>query len=74
LILDELEELGFREIGRSQRDSWGWSHEFTPRMELKKNFSKLADEKSGKNTPKITKYKNDPYNLETRFTQKDYLY
>jgi hypothetical protein len=43
-------------------------------MELKKNFSKLADEKSGKNTPKITKYKNDPYNLETRFTQKDYLY
>jgi hypothetical protein len=40
-------------------------------MESKKNSSKLADEKSGKNTLKITKNKNDPYNLEMRFTHKD---
>jgi hypothetical protein len=32
------------------------------------------DEKSGKNTPKIMKKKNDPYNLEMRFTDKDILY
>jgi hypothetical protein len=25
-ILDELEELGFGEIGRNPRDSWGWIH------------------------------------------------
>jgi hypothetical protein len=30
--------------------------------------------KSSKNTPKITKKKNDPCNLETRFTCKDQLY
>jgi hypothetical protein len=32
------------------------------------------DEKLGKNTPKIMKKKNDPYNLKTRFTHKDQLY
>jgi hypothetical protein len=41
---------------------------------LKKNSSKLTDEKLGENTPKIMKKKNDPYNLETRFTHKDQLY
>jgi hypothetical protein len=30
--------------------------------------------KLGENTPKIMKKKNDPYNLEMRFTQKDQLY
>jgi hypothetical protein len=35
---------------------------------------KLTVEKSGKNTPKIMKKKNDTYNLETRFTHKDHLY
>jgi hypothetical protein len=30
-----------------------------------------VDEKSGENTPKIMKKKNDPYNLEMRFMQKD---
>jgi hypothetical protein len=29
------------------------------------------DEKLGENTPKIIKKKNDPYNLEIRFTHKD---
>jgi hypothetical protein len=33
-ILDELEELGFGEIGRSLRDSWGQSHGFTPMMDV----------------------------------------
>jgi hypothetical protein len=37
---------------------------------VEKNFSKLVDE----NTPKITKKKNNPYNLETRFVHKDQLY
>jgi hypothetical protein len=36
-----------------------------------KNSSKLTDEKSGENTPKITKKKNDPYNLKMRLTHKD---
>jgi hypothetical protein len=44
-----------------------------PWKESKKNSSKLMDEKSGENTPKITKKKNDPYNLETRFTHKGQL-
>jgi hypothetical protein len=39
-----------------------------------KNSSKLADEKSGENTLKIMKKKNNPYNLEMRFTHKDQLY
>jgi hypothetical protein len=43
-------------------------------MESKKNSSKLMDEKSGENTPKIMKKKGDQYNLETRFTHKDQLY
>jgi hypothetical protein len=30
-----------------------------------------VDEKSGENTLKIMKKKNDPYNLETRFTHKE---
>jgi hypothetical protein len=30
-----------------------------------------VDEKLGENTPKIMKKKNDPYNLEMRFTHKD---
>jgi hypothetical protein len=30
--------------------------------------------KMSKNTPKITKKKNNPYNLEMRFTHKDQLY
>jgi hypothetical protein len=38
---------------------------------VKKNFSKLVDEKLDENTPKITKKKN---NLETRFVHKDQLY
>jgi hypothetical protein len=33
-----------------------------------------VDEKSGENTPKIMKKKNDPYNFEMRFTDKDQLY
>jgi hypothetical protein len=33
-ILDELEELRFGEICRSLRYSWGWSHGFSPRMEV----------------------------------------
>jgi hypothetical protein len=37
---------------------------------MKKNSSKLVDEKSGKNTLKIKKKKNDPYNLETIFMHK----
>jgi hypothetical protein len=40
----------------------------------KKNSSNLTAEKLGKNTLKTTKKKNDPYNLETRFTHKDQLY
>jgi hypothetical protein len=40
----------------------------------KKNSSKLTNEKLGKNTLKITKKKNNPYNLEMRFTHKDQLY
>jgi hypothetical protein len=32
------------------------------------------DEKLGENTPKITKKKNDLYNLEMRFMHKDQLY
>jgi hypothetical protein len=39
-----------------------------PWKESKKNSFNLADEKLGKNTPKITKKKNDPHNLEMRFT------
>jgi hypothetical protein len=42
--------------------------------ESKKNSSKLVDEKSNKNTSKIMKKKNDPYNLDTRFTHKYQLY
>jgi hypothetical protein len=45
-----------------------------PWKESKKNSYKPVDEKSGENTPNITKKKNDPYNLETRFTHKDQLY
>jgi hypothetical protein len=30
--------------------------------------------KMSENTPKIMKKKNNPYNLETRFTHKDQLY
>jgi hypothetical protein len=41
---------------------------------IKKNSSKPADEKSGENTLKIMKKKNNPYNLEMRFTHKDQLY
>jgi hypothetical protein len=41
---------------------------------IKKNSSKLTNEKLGKNTLKITKKKNNPYNLEMRFTHKDQLY
>jgi hypothetical protein len=45
-----------------------------PMEGIRENSPKLADEKSGKNTLRITKKKNVPYNLETRFTQKDQLY
>jgi hypothetical protein len=41
---------------------------------VEKNFSKLVDEKLDENTPKTTKKKNNPYNLETRFVHKDQLY
>jgi hypothetical protein len=41
---------------------------------IKENSSKLMDVKSGENTPKIIKKKNDPYNLEMRFTYKDQVY
>jgi hypothetical protein len=41
---------------------------------IEENSSKLVDEKSGKNTPKIMKKKNDSYILETRFTHKDHQY
>jgi hypothetical protein len=50
---------------------WGLSCHPYPWKESKKNSSKLTDEKSGKNTPKITKKKNDPFNLVTRLTHKD---
>jgi hypothetical protein len=43
-------------------------------LQSKKNSSKLVDEKSGKNTLKIMKKKNDLYNLETIFMHKDQLY
>jgi hypothetical protein len=42
--------------------------------EIEENSSKLTDKKSGENPSKITKNKNDPYNLETRCTYKDQLY
>jgi hypothetical protein len=45
-----------------------------PMKGIKENSSKVMDEKSGKNTLKIMKKKNDPYNLETRFMHKDQLY
>jgi hypothetical protein len=35
---------------------------------MEKNSLKFVDEKLGENTLKITKKKNDSYNLETRFT------
>jgi hypothetical protein len=62
---------GGAKSGEAMRGS-AW--QATPQKESKKNSSKLADEKSGENTPKITKKKSDPYNLETRFTHKDQLY
>jgi hypothetical protein len=44
---------------------WGSSYHPNSWKESKKNSSKAANEKLGKNTLKITKKKNDPYNLET---------
>jgi hypothetical protein len=45
-----------------------------PMEGIKEKLPKLTDEKLGENTLKITKKKNNPYNLETRFTHKDQLY
>jgi hypothetical protein len=47
LILDELEELGFGEIGRSLRDSWGYSHGFTPMMEVDDEAHLTPNSKEG---------------------------
>jgi hypothetical protein len=45
-----------------------------PIQGIKENSSKHVDKKSGENTMKIMKKKNDSYNLETKFMHKDQLH
>jgi hypothetical protein len=70
-IFDELKELGFGEIGRSLRDSWG-IHGFTPWMEVDDEAHPITQlhGRNQRKTPPNSRIKNRAKKLQKSRKQK----